>query len=132
MPFVKLPTSQDHLGNHAVEGGLILPLAVGLPAGWGLGMMTECDFNQDTQGSSYHAEFVNSVTLGHEIFGALGGYAEFFSAVSTESGSEWVGTLDFGLTYGLTDNVQLDAGVNLGLTRAADDVNPFVGISIRF
>src|SRR5882672_2873801 len=31
MPFVKLPTNQDELGNNSVEGGLILPLAVELP-----------------------------------------------------------------------------------------------------
>ena len=31
-PFVKFPTSQDGIGNRAVEGGLILPLAVELPS----------------------------------------------------------------------------------------------------
>ena len=61
-----------------------------------------------------------------------GKYGEIFTSVSTERGSEWVATLDFGLTYGLTDNVQLDGGVNIGLTRSADDVNPFLGISMRF
>jgi hypothetical protein len=28
--------------------------------------------------------------------------------------------------------VQFDGGVNFGLTRAADRINPFVGISARF
>ncbi len=35
-------------------------------------------------------------------------------------------------TYALTDNVQLDAGVNVGVTSAADRFNPFVGVSSRF
>jgi len=40
--------------------------------------------------------------------------------------------VDFGLTYALTKNIQLDAGINIGITRAADDWNPFVGVSWRF
>ena len=132
MPFVKFPTSEDSLGNNAVEGGIIIPLAVELPCGWGMGLMTEVDVLRDNNDSEHHASFVNSLTLSHDLVGALAGYVEFFSEVSAESGSRWVGTVDLGLTYGLTKNVQLDAGVNLGVTDAADDVNPFVGVSWRF
>ena len=57
---------------------------------------------------------------------------EFFSSVSTERGAGWVGTVDIGFTYALTKNMQLDAGINLGVTRAADDWNPFIGLSWRF
>ena len=38
----------------------------------------------------------------------------------------------FGVTYALTDDVQLDARANIGLTRAADDLNVFLGLSRRF
>ena len=132
MPFVKLPTNQDRLGNNSVEGGVIFPLAVQLPKGWSLGLMTEWDFIRDGAGTGHHPEFINSITCGHDIAGHLGGYLEFFSAVSTETGSRWVGTVDVGLTYELTQDIHLDAGVNFGLTRAADDLNPFFGISWRF
>ena len=132
MPFVKFPTSQDGLGNNAVEGGIILPLAVEFPRGWGMGLMTEVDLLQDDDGLGRHASFVNSITFSHDIVGALAGYAEFFSEVSAESGSRWVGTVDLGLTYGLTKNIQFDAGINIGVTDAADDWNPFVGVSWRF
>lgn len=132
MPYVKLPTNQDDLGNNSVEGGLIVPLAVELPRGWGMGLMTQFDFIRDESGSGHHPEFVNTVTFAHDIAGNLGGYIEFFSAVSTERGSEWIGTVDAGLTYGLTEDIQLDAGINIGVTRSADDWNPFLGISWRF
>lgn len=134
MPYLKLPTNQDLLGNgnHSVEFGLIAPLAVELPAGWGMGLMTQLDVVRDTASSGYHPEFVNTVTFSHDIVGDLGGYVEFFSSVSAERGSSWVGTVDLGLTYALTKNIQLDAGINLGVTRAADDWNPFVGVSWRF
>jgi Putative MetA-pathway of phenol degradation len=132
MPWVKFPTNADGLGNNAVEAGLILPLAVELPGGWGMGAMTEFDMIQNAGNSDYHAEFVNSITFGHDIVGRLAGYVEFWSLVSTESEADWVGTVDLGLTYALTKNVQLDAGVNIGVTESADDFNPFAGISFRF
>ncbi len=132
LPFVKIPSNQDSLGNHAVEGGVIFPVAAELPYGFGLGAMTEFDRNQDSSSGGYHTEFVNSITLDHGIYGKLSGYVEFFSSVSTENNSRWVGTFDLGLEYGITKNIQLDTGVNLGVTASADDVNPFLGLSIRF
>ena len=132
MPFVKFPTNQHGLGNDAVEGGIILPLAVSLPGDFNLGAMTEVDFVQNEDSSDYHGEFINSITVSHSIVGELSGYVEFFSNVSTERDAEWVGTFDFGFTYGIGPNIQLDAGMNVGLTRSADDLNPFVGLSIRY
>jgi hypothetical protein len=130
MPYVKYPTRENQAGP--VEGGAILPFAIDLPAGWSLGAMTECDVVHDADEDGHHLEFVNSITFGHNLFGSLAGYVEFYSAVSAESGSDWAGTVDVGLTYRLTEDIQLDAGVNLGVTRSADDVNPFIGMSWRF
>ncbi len=132
MPFLKFPTAQDELGSNAYEGGIILPLAVQLPRDWQMGMMTELDFNKDESGGGHHTEFINSITFSHQIIGHLAGYTEFFSSVSAESDSRWIGTVDVGLVYALTENIQLDAGMNFGITRAADDFNPFAGITIRF
>jgi hypothetical protein len=132
MPYVKLPTSQDDLGNNSVEGGLILPFAASLPWGFGLGVMTQFDAARDEGGDGHHAEFINSITLSHDIAGKLGGYVEFFSLVRAENRSDWAGTFDMGLTYGLTESIQLDTGVNIGVTKAANDVNPFLGLSWRF
>jgi len=132
MPYVKLPTNQDNLGNHSVEGGVIIPFAADLAAGWSVGLMTQFDLVRDDPGNGRHLEFLNSITFGHDLIGDLAAYAEFFSAVASESGADWIGTVDLGLTYGLTENIQLDTGVNIGITRAAQDINPFLGISWRF
>jgi hypothetical protein len=94
--------------------------------------MTEVDYLQNEFNSSRHAAFINSITFGHDLYRGLSGYAEFYSAVIAEHGVGWIGTVDFGLTYKLTANVQLDTGINLGVTKAAPDLNPFVGISWRF
>ena len=130
--FVKLPTNQDDLGNDAVEGGLIFPLSISLPNGWGIGVMTEVDLNEDGDGRGTHAEWINSISISKDITDKLGGYVEFFSAVTSERHAPWVGTLDVGLTYAITENLAIDTGVNIGLTRSADDVNPFVGLTVRF
>jgi hypothetical protein len=132
LPFIKFPTNSNHIGNNSIEGGVIFPLAVKLPCDWDMGMETAASFQRNTDVNGYHTEFINSVTFGHDIYGKLGGYAEFFSNVSTERGSDWVGTIDIGLTYGLTENIQLDCGVNLGVTHSADDVNAFTGFTVRF
>jgi hypothetical protein len=132
MPFIKLPTNQDDVGNEAVEGGLIVPFAMELPAGWGLGAQTEVDFIEDGDEDGYHAEFINTVALGRDIVGNLAGYVEFFSLVSTESDSDWIGSVNGGLTYAVNADLQLDGGVNFGVTRAADDITPFVGVTWRY
>lgn len=134
MPFMKLPTAQAGIGNTGVEGGIIAPFALSLPGDWGMGAMTQYTYarNDPAVNSSYHHEFVNSITFGHDIVGNLAGYMELWTLVSTERGARFQATADFGLTYGIGDNVQLDAGINVGLTRASDDFNPFIGISFRF
>jgi hypothetical protein len=132
MPYVKIPTNQENLGNNDVEGGLIIPLSVSLPLGWDMGVMTQLDIVREEGKRRYHTEFFNTITFGHRIIGNLNGYAEFAAQVDTRNASRWAGQVDAGLTYGLTDDIQLDIGVNVGVTRPADDVNPFIGLSLRF
>ncbi|MEI9959941.1 MAG: hypothetical protein WDM76_02060 [Limisphaerales bacterium] len=62
----------------------------------------------------------------------MGGYLEFFSDISTERHAGWIGTIDAGFTFLVTQNVQLDCGCNFGVTPAADDFNPFAGLTWRF
>ncbi len=132
MPFVKLPLEQGDTGNHSVEAGLILPLAIELPAGFGLGLMTEFDWVADDTGNDLHLEWVNSITVSHDLGARLGGYVEFFSLIPEGGRSDWVGQLDLGLTYAVSDDIQLDAGCNFGVTRSAPDIQPFAGLSLRY
>lgn len=133
LPFVKFPTSTDHLGNNAVEGGMIFPFAIKLPCDFDMGLETAVSFLHDSSSSSsYHEDFINSVTLDHALIGKLSGYLEFFSDISTEHHSGWVGTVDAGLEFTVSANVQFDCGCNFGVTRAADNLNPFAGITVRF
>ncbi|MEY2550079.1 MAG: hypothetical protein QOG12_223, partial [Verrucomicrobiota bacterium] len=131
MPFLKLPTAADDIGNGAVEGGVILPLLIRLPDEWEIGTEIEADHARNSGRGGYHQEVVNSVTVGHDA-GKFSGYVELFSSISNEPHAGWVATFNCGASYLLTRNVQLDAGVNIGLTKAADDLNPFIGLSVRY
>lgn len=132
MPFVKVPTNNVASFNDDVEGGLIVPLAVDLGNGLGLGLMTEVDILKEESGSGYAPTFINSATVSFELTERLGLYTEVFVERSTESCAETIVTFDTGLTYAVTDNLQLDTGVNVGLTDVADDLNVFAGLSQRF
>jgi hypothetical protein len=131
LPFVKLPTAAADLGNGATEGGVILPLLVRLPADWAVGTEIEIDHAKNSERGGYHQELIQSITVGHDI-GKFSGYVEFFSSVSNERHSGWIATFDCGVSYRVARNVQLDTGINIGLTHAADDLNPFVGLSVRY
>lgn len=132
MPFVKLPTSSNGFGNKSVEGGLIVPLAIEVSRRVGIGLMTEIDAVRSSRGGGYSASFINSATVAFELTGRLGLYTELFTEQLAERGADWTVTADAGLTYALADDVQLDGGVNLGVTDAADDLNIFLGLSFRF
>jgi hypothetical protein len=129
MPYIKWPTSQHGLGNHSIEGGFIVPYARKLGGGWDVGVMTEIQIVRNTADTGYQTDWLNTATFSHDIVGNLGGYLEL-TYLFSRGGDQ--ATFDCGLTYGVTRNVQLDAGVNLGLTKAAPDFNPFVGLSVRF
>lgn len=131
MPFLKLPTNTNQIDNDDLEGGLILPYAIGLSDGYGLGLMTQVNVNKDETGGGYSPAFVNTATLGVDLTDQAGAYFEIATERNTDS-REWIVTFDTGITYAVTDNLQLDAGINLGLTEAADNYNPFIGISYRY
>jgi hypothetical protein len=132
MPYLKLPTSEGDLGNDDYEGGLILPLAIDVGNDTSLGIMGQLDVARDADDDGYDLVLVQTVTLSRTLVGELGGYVEFFAEVNPKESSDWVGTVDLGFTYAITPDIQLDGGVNIGVTRAADDWNPFLGLSVRF
>src|ERR1039457_1095488 len=65
LPFIKFPTSTDSLGNDAVEGGIVFPLAVKLPADFDLGLETAASCLRNDGNSNCHADFINSITCDH-------------------------------------------------------------------
>jgi hypothetical protein len=131
LPFVKLPVNTDHSGNAFVEGGVAVPYSFDIP-GWDVGLQAAFRANRNDAGGGYHGEFDNSISIGHSLIGNLSVAAEFFSSVSTERDADWVGTVDTWLTYQVNKNLRLDGGVYIGVTLAADDWHPWLGMTWRF
>lgn len=134
MPFVSIPTKTgDAIGSDYYSAGIIFPFSVELPKDWGIAGMTQATVaHNELSASGYHPEFINTLSLSYGITDRLGSYLEFYSEVSNEKGVPWVGTVDAGTTFAVTDNIIVDAGINMGVTRSADDYNPFVGFSWRY
>ncbi|MCZ6835506.1 MAG: transporter [Planctomycetota bacterium] len=132
MPFIKLPTASDDIGNDEVEGGVIFPYSTDLAEGVGLGLMFETDFVYDEEDDDYDTEFVFTGVLGFDLTDELGLYTEIVGIFTTDSDADDRALLGTGFTYALDENTVLDVGVNIGLTGDADDVNIFSGITVRF
>lgn len=132
MPFVKVPTGKAGIGNGHVEGGLILPLAVELPAGFDLATMVELDAVYDEDRDDYGVDVVHSASLGHRLVGRLAGYVEYVGVAPRSGGGGYRAVASSGLVYGLNDNWNVDAGGTLGLSGRTDDLRVFVGTSVRF
>ncbi len=129
--YALIPVGQSLFTGNNAEGGLGIPFAFGL-ADWDLGLQTSFGAIHDGVGDGYHADFANSVTLGHQLIGRLSGAVEFFSSVSNEQGQGWVGTVDLMLNYQANKNLRFDAGVFIGVTPAADDWHFWTGMTWRF
>jgi hypothetical protein len=93
---------------------------------------TAFELLHDDGDNRYHGDFINSITFDHSIVGKVSGYLEFFSDISTEHHAGWSGSIDAGIELLVAENVQLDCGCNFGVTPAADEYNPFAGITVRF
>ena len=133
LPFVSLPTDDDNgISPEHAEGGLIVPLALALPHKFGLGLNGGVVWVRRDATTGYHAEYLASASLAHEWTEKLGTYYEVAATLDTDDPRGDIVVLGTGITYAATDNIQLDAGVNVGVTSAADRINPFVGLSTRF
>jgi hypothetical protein len=133
LPFVTLPTDRHNgISPQYVEGGLIMPFAVKLTKELGLGLNAGVHWLREDAASRYHPEYLASASLSYEWNDKLGTFYEVIARLHTEDPRGDVVYLATGFTYKLGKNLQLDAGVNVGVTSAADRVNPFVGVSRRF
>jgi hypothetical protein len=131
IPFVTFPSGADGVGNRGFEGGVGLPVQFNLPAEFDLGVESTVQTVHEVGGGS-HFDYLNSISLGHPITKQLSTYIEFATDISTEAHSSWIGTIDTALIYQPVNNWELDAGVNIGVTRAANDLFTFVGAAWRY
>jgi hypothetical protein len=132
LPYVKLPTAREPLGNGRVEGGVILPISFSAPGGFTVIVMPEGDYLKDTTGAGYHGAFDFLVNVSHPLDKKWTFYSEVFTTQSFQAADKPIYTLDEAFTYALTPTLQLDFGGNFSLNDAAPRVQLYTGLSQRF
>lgn len=131
LPFITFPTGNDAFGSDHVEGGFIVPVAVKLPAGFDLGTEVRFDFLRNRANDGYGVDFTHTLTIDHDIIDRLSGYVEYVGVSPHRTGSTYTPSIGAGLLWLLTENIQLDTGVNVPLRERADGWNLFIGLSFR-
>jgi hypothetical protein len=132
-PFVMIPTGGHRLGNGKVEGGVALLAdgALGRDAGWNVA--PELDLIADSDGSGYHVATTQAVSVGFPVTNRLTVSGELWGAWDFDpAGTVRQYSVDGAAAFLLSPNIQLDAGVNLGLNRATPDLEIYSGIALRF
>ena len=113
--------------------GVILPLRVDLGAGWGLGTMLQFEVAHDAGDAPRKVAMIGSASVGRSITGPLSFFVEVYGGtVLADETSAWEGTGDVGLTLGIGPQRAGRCGSESGFTRLAEDVHPFLGLSVRF
>ena len=133
LPYVTLPTDgANGIGAAETGFGVIVLLAIDLGGGFGLGLNGAVEFTGEAEGRGLDAAGLVSASLAQAWTDRLGSYAEVVWAFGEADAPGDVVTLNTGMTLALGRDWQLDAGINVGATRAADRLTSFIGISKRF
>ena len=129
--FVTAPTATHGLGAGGWTGGVRLQAQ--LPLGpFALGLTPEVDVVRNASGHGTHPGWVGVAALSHG-FGKLTLGVEAWGAVDDDPARvTHQASADLTAAYAVGDNGQLDAGVNIGLTRDTPDLEMYVGVAHRF
>jgi hypothetical protein len=132
MPFVQFPTGESDLTAGHAEYGIIVPCLFAIDDQTALTLMVEADFLRDEENDGWDTEILHTVSIGRGLTDTIGAYVEYIGVLPLGGGdADYQLTLGTGATYAVNDDVQLDAGVNIGLTDNAEDLRVFVGMSFR-
>jgi hypothetical protein len=133
IPYVKLPTAPLGIGNGAIEEGVIAPLQISLPRGFTLLFNSEVDLLKNSTDNARHTNFINLVTVSHELVKDVTLYVEGWSDYNNDPVVKTTQySFDLAVAWLVRRNLQLDAGIDFGLNSSTPKVQVFAGISQRF
>jgi hypothetical protein len=133
IPYVKAATAPIGIGNGAVEGGLIGPLAITLPNSITLLLVPEVDVLKNVADSGRHGNYVLDVNLSKEVIKNVVAYVELWSDYSADpTQGVTLMSADAAVQWLILPNTQVDVGANFGITRATPAVQIYTGLSQRF
>jgi len=119
MPYVKLPSGSSAVGTDAVEGGVIVPWAAGLPGGIMSGAMLQWDLVRNDAGNGYDSRWLATGYVHRHLTQALAFYGEATLRAASTGWSDSAGTLGVGALLQVTRRTQVDYELQRGLNRRA-------------
>ncbi|HEX8225796.1 MAG TPA: transporter [Allosphingosinicella sp.] len=132
IPFVKLPTAAAGIGNGRVEGGVALPVSFTLGQ-FTMTLGPELDVLADADGSGRHVALMNLVNVSLPVAARWTVAGELWTNFNFDpAGTIRQASADAAVAYALSNDLQLDAGANFGLTAVTADVELYAGLSFRF
>ena len=132
LPFMKIPTARAGLGNQHYEAALNAPFTIAANKPWSLTIEPNLSVIRNEDNSAYTTGGGLIVNLSRPVL-VKGLTAAVELAVGTRADREptrW--SFDPSLQYLIDKNLQIDAGIYIGLNRATPRYNPYVGVSYRF
>lgn len=125
IPFINFPKQSQKL-----NGGIILPLAITLPSGWGFGTQIQTDFVENQSKAGYHLNYLLSATTSHQLMNKTNFFIESYLTRETEK-NLFEYFLNGGLIYEISHNLKSDIGFNYGL-KSISSTTYFIGLSFRY
>jgi hypothetical protein len=132
MPFATLPTGGSAIGAGEWSAGLLVPLSYDLGEGVQIGLTGQIEAAADSDRDGRHLAYGGVAGLSVPLSEALGATFEIAATRDRDPAghsTEWLAGLSAG--WMADDDLQLDAGANVGLHGAAD-VQLYLGVSRRF
>jgi Putative MetA-pathway of phenol degradation len=133
VPYVKAPSARHGIGNGAIEGGVLLPVAYALTDKLTVSTSPEFDSLKDADGVGHHFNTAQVVNLGYAlphdvtVYGELWGNWNVDPARTVRQYSA-----DAAVAWAITKDLQVDCGLNVGLNRSTPSVQAYFGIARRF
>jgi hypothetical protein len=132
-PYLKLPTGDLAVGNGKLEGGLALPMSYDLGRGWSAADTLEGDVLANASGTGAHGNMSDVLGLSKSFDDGLTLGAELWTDQNFDpSGTTSQYSVDFDAAALLSNDIQIDGGVDFGLNRQTPGLEVYAGLSERF
>ena len=132
LPTIKLPTAARGLGNGYAEGAIFAPYNYKITKDLLLTFEPSIGVLRNSMNTRYRDSYGLIVGLDQTITNVIIASVEISTQVSSARKEPTNWTFTPSLAYLVSKNLQLDAGVNLGLNKATPRYNPYLGVSTRF
>jgi hypothetical protein len=136
IPYVKTPLAKSGIGNGATEGGAIAPVSFALSSTLTLLFDPEIDILRNANDYGRHENYQLLANLTYTFSDTVSGEAEIWGQANDDpAGPTKQASVDFAvqwLAHASHPELQLDLGINVGLTPSTPKAQPYIGISQRF